>query len=161
MISSHFDIELSFYRFISENIENVYSYTINYDDSEFDVDAHDSWVSIKLLELGAGVKKSSQFRVDIIIRKTVKEYRILESRMVDVLRSAFTNVAIPMYDFSGSSIVAIPYEKLIILNTEGLRTVESVVTGNIQDEDLKRNLRRSSVYLRLMLLTDTTGGRVI
>jgi len=157
----HSNIEKSFYKYISENVASPYGYAVSYGNLRYKTAAHDIWFTMAFEEMGAGAKNYSPLEVDIVSRVIGEEYSNAESAALDILREKLTNVSTPLYDFATSSPVLIPNEKLIVKNSEGRFTVDRIVLDNLKAGDLEDNLRRSSIFLRLMLLTDTVGGRVI
>lgn len=160
-IVSHSKIELSFNKYVQENLVDTYGYSVSFGELRFDSDIHDLWMTLEFEEIGAGAKKFSPVKVDVVSRITGRTYRNDETTAIDRIRDKFTNAIIPLYDFTIEPPVLISDEKLIIKNDDGRFTVDRIVLNNLKVDDLKNNLRRSSVFLRLMLLTDTVGGRVI
>jgi hypothetical protein len=157
----HSDIEKSFYKYISENLEVVYNYTLNYGEVRFETNPHDFWLSIVFEEIGAGAKKFSPVRIDVMSRITTATFQNDETTAIDRIREKLTNANIPLYDFASGSPILVDTEKILIKNSEGRFTVDRVVLNNLREEDLQQNLRRSSVFLRVELLTDTIGGRFV
>jgi hypothetical protein len=159
----HNDIEKSFYKFVSENLEASFSYAVNYGEVRFETNPHDLWLSIVFEDVGAGAKKFSLVRIDIFSRITTAMFQNDETIAIDRIREEFTKVSIPLYQFpsGGGTPTLVSDEKLIVINNDGRFTVDRVIINNLREEDLKQNLRRSSVFLRLKLLTDTVGGRTV
>jgi hypothetical protein len=157
----HSNIERSFYKYISENIATPYGYAVSYGNLRFKTTTHDIWLTLAFEEMGAGARNYSPLEIDVVSRVIGEEYSNDETVVLDILREKLTNVATPLYDFATNSPVLIPNEKLIVKNSEGRFTVERIVLDNLKEGDLEENLRRSSVFLRVMLLTDTVSGRVI
>jgi len=160
-IVSHSDIILSFYEYIHSNLELVFNYTMNYGESDFDVDLYDLWLSPIVEEVGAGVKEASLIRLDVFTRIVPNSNNDAEITAIDRIRDVFTNSRISLFNYSSGSPVFVSDEKLIVLNTKGRRTVERVVLDNLQNSKLQQNLRKSSVFFRLMLLTDIVKGRFV
>lgn len=160
-VVSHKNIELSFYKYISENIETTYSYAVGYGNMRFNIDPYDMWLTVNFETMGAGAKSFSSVRIDVVSRTIGDDYLVNEVTALDRLREKFTNISTSLYDFSSGSAVLVSDEKLIILNSEGRRTIDRILIDNLRVDDLQNNLRRSSVFLRLMLLTDIVGGWVI
>lgn len=161
MVIKHNDIELSFYKFINENIATPYSYPVNYGEIRFRTDLYDLWLSIVFEELGAGVKKPSTVRLDIVTRITDKIFINEEIIAMDLIREKLTNANISLYNFSSDIPILIEDEKLIIKNSRGRFTIEKIVLNNLKQEDLSQNLRRTSIFFNLELLSDTIGGRTL
>jgi hypothetical protein len=157
----HNNIEKSFNRYISENLEVPYSYAVNYGEIRFETVSHNLWLSIVFEELGAGAKKFSSVRVDVFSRITDQAFQNDESTAIDLIREVLTNARILLYDFTSGIPVLVDNEVLIVKNSTGRFTVERILLNNLREEDLKQNLRRSSVFLRLELLTDTVGGHFV
>jgi hypothetical protein len=158
---AHSNIEKSFYKYIFDNLETPYDYAINYGEIRFETNIHDLWLSIVFEELGAGAKKFSLVRLDVLSRITDSMFQNDETTMIDRIREHFTNANILLYDFSSGAPVLVSDEKLIIINNDGRFTIDRVIVNNLRAEDLAQNLRRSSVFLRLKLLTDCVGGRTV
>lgn len=161
MLTSHSNIEKSFYKYINEAVATPFNYVVSYGNLRFKTDAHNLWIVIEFEEMGAGAKDFSSVQIDVVSRIVGEDYANDETTILDVLRTKLTNVNTPLYDFATDPPVLVPSEKLIVKNSKGRRTVDRIVFNNLKVDDLKDNLRRSSIFLRLMLLTDTTGGRVI
>jgi len=160
-IIDHRNIELSFYKFLNDNLTTPYDYVINYGATRFETNPYDLWLSIVFEAIGAGAKKKDSMRLDIFSRVTSVAFQNDETTAIDRIRERFTNVSIQLYDYSSSSPVLISGEKLIIKNSDGRFTVDRVLLNNLRQEDLINNLRRSSIFFNLELLTDTLGGRVV
>lgn len=154
----HSNIEKSLYKYISENLEVPYSYAINYGEIRFETNPYDLWLSIIFEEIGAGAKKFSFVRIDVLSRIVGVTFQNDETTALDYIREVFTNVNMSLYDFSSGSPVLVPNEKLLVINTDGRFTVDRILLGNLRAEDLQQNLRRSSVRIRLKLLSDTIKG---
>lgn len=157
----HKNIEQSLGKYIYDSLEVPYSYTVNYREVKFDSNPHDLWLSIDFDDIGAGAKKHTECRLDVMSRVIDSEFNNSETTAIDRIRERFTNANFLVYDFSSGSPVLIPNEKLIVKNSDGRFTVDKVLLNNLREEDLRQNLRRSSVFFRLELLTDIVGGRVI
>jgi hypothetical protein len=157
----HSNIEHSFYKYVSENIATPYNYAIGYGNLRYKPDADNTWVTMAFGEMGAGAKTFSPLEIDVVSRIVGETYPNNETSVLDILREKLTNVSIPVYDFSSETPVLIPYERIIVKNSEGRLTVDRIVLDNLREGDLRDNLRRSTIFLRLMLLTDTVSGRVI
>jgi hypothetical protein len=161
MIISHSNIERSFYKYISENIVLPYDYAVSYGNLRFKTTTHNIWLTLAFEEMGAGARTYSPMEIDVVSRVIGEEYSNDETIALDRLRDKLTNVITPLYDFEFDTPVLISNEKLIVKNADGRFTVDRIVLDNLKEGDLADNLRRSSVFLRVMLLTDTVGGRVI
>lgn len=158
---SHANIEISLYNFLRDNLETPYSYVINYGEVRFESNPHDLWLSVVFEDIGAGAKKFSSCRLDIMSRVANVAFNTDEITAIDRIRERLTNANFPLYDNSSGTMILVPNEKLIIKNSDGRFTTDRVVLDNLREEDLKQNLKRSSIFFRLELLTDTVGGRVI
>lgn len=158
---SHNNIEKSFYKYIYENLEALYDYAVNYGEIRFESNPYDLWLSVVFEELGAGAKKFSPVRIDIMSRITNVAFQNDETTAIDRIREKLTKANILLYDFTSSPPVLVDDEKIIIKNNDGRFTIERVVLNNAGREELKENIRRSSVFLRLELLTDTIGGHFV
>ena len=157
----HSNIERSFYKFVDENLAVPYSYAVNYGEIRFEANSYDLWLSVVFEEIGAGAKKFSPVRIDVMSRITTSEFQNDELTAIDRIREVLTNADISLYDFSSGSPILVSDEKIIVKNSNGRFTVERILRNNLQEEDLIQNLRRSSVLFRVELLTDTVGGRFI
>jgi len=157
----HGNIERSFYKYIAENVATPYGYAVSYGNLRFKTSTHNIWLTMAFEEIGAGAKTYSPMEIDVVSRIVGEEYSNDETVALDRLRDKLTNVVTPLYDFESDTPVLISNEKLIVKNGDGRFTVDRVVLDNLKEGDLKDNLRRSSVFLRVMLLTDTVSGRVI
>lgn len=154
----HSNIELSFYQYVNDNLVN---YTVNYGETSFETNAFDLWLSIVFEQAGAGAKKFSPVRIDVFSRIINATFQTEGRTAIDALRELLTNVSIPVYDFTPNVPVLIPSETIIIKNSDGRFTVDRIILENSSNEDLRRNIKRSSVFLRVELLTDTVGGHVV
>ena len=160
-MTKHSNVEKSFYKYIFDNLETPHSYVINYGEVRFESNPHDLWLSIVFEEMGAGAKKFSPVRIDVMSRIITEIFQNDETTAIDFIREVLTNANVLLYDFpvGGGTPTLISGEKIIIKNSDGRFTVDRVILNNLREEDLKQNLRRSSVFLRVELLTDTIGGR--
>lgn len=158
-VFDHNSIELSLYRFIKINFENVWDYSVNYGSEKFDAKDLDQWVNIVFLDLNAGTKNVSSVRIDVITRVIDDtQYYNTETIIIDLLRGILTNADIPLYDYSDVFIpTLVSGNKILILNTNGRRTIERVA----RDISLLETLHGSSIFLSVRLLSDTAGGHVI
>jgi len=158
---SHDNIEQSLNKYLYDNLEVPYSYAINYREVAFNSDIHDIFLSLSFEVIGAGAKKPTLCKLDVVSRIVEVEFNNDETLAIDRIRERLTNADFVLYDFSSGSPIVISNEKLFIKNSEGRRTVERVTLDTSRSEDLKRNLKRSSIFFNLELLSDTIGGRVI
>jgi hypothetical protein len=158
---SHDNIEKSFYKYVYDNVEQVWEYSINYGSVMFD-SIQDVWLDIVFEESNAGAKKVSSVRIDIVTRvNSSTQYYTDETSIVDNLRSVLTKATIFMYNFVSDTPVLISNEVLIIKNDVGKLTVNRVLRDNNIERDIENNLRRTSIYFNLELLSDTVGGRSV
>ncbi len=154
----HSNIELSFYQYVNDNLTN---YNVNYGEIRFETNAFDLWLSIVFEQVGAGAKKFSSVKIDIFSRVINETFQIERITAIDALRELLTNVSIPVYDFTSSVPILISGERIIIKNSDGRFTVDRIILENSSNEDLRDNIKRSSVFLRVELLTDTVGGHFV
>ncbi len=95
-IIKHNNIEKSFYKYVDENLAIPYGYAISYGEVSFDTIAYDLWLTLTMENIGAGAKKFSSVRVDVVWRTVNESFNTDETTAIDRIRDVFTNTNIQL-----------------------------------------------------------------
>lgn len=154
------NVKLSINKFIKDNLADVYSYDINYQDQLYDPSNFDQWIDVNLLSEGAGRKSCTLVQFDIYSRvrggfSGGDRYGVNVSIIADRLHEALHVDGLQLYDFTNpSSCVAIDGAKLLVQNSNGtLRESEMDQVFDIED-----GVTRRSITYRFRLLEDASNS---